>query len=150
MKKILLFIFFILLINIVSAGDIVILQENYYSGETVQAYLYNYTSNPLANIYVLEEDWANALAVHSAMLFVWPDLDFAYELVIDIHRANDNHVLADAYQGLWDRHQAGEELTREDLEEVLRGHLLQKRESFSWDCRGRGLVEERVRLRCHH
>jgi protein O-mannosyl-transferase len=73
----------------------------------------------LANIYVLEEDWANALAVHSAMLFVWPDLDFAYELVIDIHRANDNHVLADAYQGLWDRHQAGEELTREDLEEVL-------------------------------
>ena len=77
MKKILLFIFFILLINIVSAGDIVILQENYYSGETVQAYLYNYTSNPLANIYVLDNQ-SNQVSVQPSVIEFREDQFLAY------------------------------------------------------------------------
>jgi len=77
MKKILLFIFFVLLINFVSAGDIVILQDNYYSGETVQAYLYNYTSNPLANIYVLDNQ-SNQLSVQPSVIEFREDQFLAY------------------------------------------------------------------------
>ena len=52
--KIFLIVFSVLLIGLVSAGDIELLQDRYYSGETLQAYLHNYSSNPLANIYILD------------------------------------------------------------------------------------------------
>jgi len=56
MKKIFLLLFFVLLMGIVSAGDIQLIQDTYYAGETIEAYLYNYTSNPLANIYILDNN----------------------------------------------------------------------------------------------
>ncbi|MFH1972180.1 MAG: hypothetical protein ABIJ18_01745 [archaeon] len=49
-----LLIFSVLFISFVSAGSIDLVQDEYYPGETLQAYLYNYSSNPLTNIYILD------------------------------------------------------------------------------------------------
>ena len=81
----------------VSAGEVELVQETYYSGETVQAYLSNYSSNPLANIYVLYDDEqiniAPLVVEYQDKYFAYFDLPLSleegnYELVVVNDRAN--------------------------------------------------------------
>jgi len=93
-----LLIFSVFLISFVSAGNIDLVQDSYFPGETLQAYLNNYSSNPLANIYILD---VNDTEVSVAPLvveyredeyFVYFNLptmaDGSYELVVVNERVN--------------------------------------------------------------
>jgi len=98
MKKILFVIFLVILSSLVSA-DVDLVQEEYYPGETLQAYLFNFSSNPLANIYILDNENDQVtiapLVVEygEGLFFTYFNLplsleDNTYELVVVNDRAN--------------------------------------------------------------
>jgi hypothetical protein len=99
MKKIAFLFLFVILLGLVSASEIDLIQEEYYPGETLQAYLFNYSANPLANIYILDNE-SNQVSVaplvveyEDGLYFTYFNLplsleDNNYEIVVVNDRAN--------------------------------------------------------------
>jgi hypothetical protein len=98
MKKVFFLIFLVILLGLVSA-NVDLIQDEYYPGETIQAYLFNFSSNPLANIYILDNDSAQVsvaplvIEYEDGLYFTYFNLPLSlensnYELVVVNDRAN--------------------------------------------------------------